>query len=122
MTQEQWFNYLKNIETYYKNGSKQTRIQQNEGKIKEKYRKYKYRAKKKKIEFSLTFPEFKDIICNSCKYCGSIEKLTVDRVVNSSGYIKGNCVSCCVYCNSGKRNNLCDDFMKWIEKVALKWM
>ena len=121
MSQKQWFKYLKNLTDYYKNKNIQ-KIQLNESKIKEKYRKYKYRAKNKKIEFNLTFEEFKNIICCSCKYCGSVEKLTIDRVINSIGYIKNNCVSCCLYCNSGKRNILYDDFIKWIEKVALKWM
>ena len=70
----------------------------------------------RKVEFNLTFEEFKQIINNNkvCHYCSKLliynqhsrnwgESLTrahqLDRKDNSKGYIKDNIVTCCWTCN-----------------------
>lgn len=69
----------------------------------------------KKVEFNLTFEEFKEIINNNiCHYCDDVliynehsrdwgKSLTrahqLDRKNNLKGYTKDNVVSCCWNCN-----------------------
>ena len=71
-------------------------------------------CKDSKIEFELSFYEFKRLITSDkCKYTGikltwqsSKEQIptdaTIDRVDNSKGYVKGNVVACCKGYNSFK--------------------
>lgn len=96
-----------------------------------KYLCYRGRAKAKKIEFSLSKEDFKNVILQNCFYCGS-EKDThhvsrsinglffsngIDRVDSSIGYIAGNCVSCCKICNLMKNNLKKEDFLNHIVKI-----
>lgn len=53
----------------------------------------------------------------NCEYCGTKEKLGVDRIDNTKGYIKGNCVTCCKWCNMMKKNLSVEDFIKHITKI-----
>ncbi len=69
-----------------------------------KYYYGKWEAKKRNIEFLLTFEEYSKIIENkNCYYaCGnniSDTCLSLDRVDNNKGYIVGNVVPCCINCN-----------------------
>jgi hypothetical protein len=74
-------------------------------------------AKKRNIPVELTLEEFTTFTTKTaCYYCGS--KLTwnmhvkkgdytghnIDRMDNSKGYLKDNCVECCHNCNMGKRD------------------
>jgi hypothetical protein len=76
-----------------------------------------HKAKKRNIPVELTFEEFTTFTTKTaCYYCGS--KLTwnmhvkkgdytgynIDRMDNSKGYLKDNCVECCHNCNMGKRD------------------
>lgn len=82
-------------------------------------------CKSKRVEFSLTFAEFKRVITTRrCKYTGvlltmqkgDIQKqtdVTIDRVDNLKGYVTGNVVACCNAYNSFKAtfenpNNIID--------------
>jgi len=90
----------------------------------------------KKIEFNLSFYEFKRLItAKYCKYTGTLlthrppgkknmnsSDVTIDRVDNKVGYVTGNVVACCHAYNSFKGvledpNNIID--FKILEK-ALK--
>lgn len=81
----------------------------------------------KKIEFKLTFYEFKRLVtAKFCKYTGVIltnrsnpnnrmksEDVTIDRIDNKIGYVSGNVVACCHAYNSFKSvledpNNIID--------------
>lgn len=76
---------------------------------------YKLGAKTRNIIFDLTFDEVYDIANKKCYYCnksperiiatigGIIQVNGIDRVDNSLGYIKSNCVPCCSECNLKKR-------------------
>jgi hypothetical protein len=74
--------YLKNITRYYK--------QYINGAIDRGY------------VMELQFEEFKEIVKQKCYYCDYIkdgETNGIDRVDNSKGYSKENCVACCEICN-----------------------
>lgn len=44
----------------------------------------------------------------------------IDRVDNNKGYVEGNCVSCCFYCNSYKSDRLVKDFKNHVLKLYNK--
>lgn len=88
----------------------------------EKYLKYQSNAKKRGRVFTLTFEEFEKLIFSEmavCYYCGSKEKLGIDRDVNKKGYTKENSKTCCWSCNSLK-GTLVDgnEFIKLCLSVA----
>lgn len=85
-------------------------------------------AVKKHKAFDLTIEEFRKIIYNDCYYCGrkpnanfrsKTEKLHhgIDRVDNSIGYIKENCVPCCKDCNLAKRTLSKENFLNLIKMI-----
>ena len=82
---------------------------------------YKAGAKKRNHDFKLSKEEFKDFTKMKCYYCntrpGQIENKLhksgnqsvytyngIDRVDNSKGYLKNNCVPCCRKCNLKKNS------------------
>jgi 5-methylcytosine-specific restriction endonuclease McrA len=96
------------------------------------YDNYKRAAKKRNYEFSLDEETFFNLIFKDCFYCGSGLSMTVyerrfakrsvdyngiDRVDNTIGYTKDNCVSCCKICNNAKSTLSIDEFDNWIKKL-----
>jgi hypothetical protein len=83
-----------------------------------KFNQYKSTAKRRSIDFNLTFEEFCTFWQKSCVYCGSeIETIGLDRKDNNIGYIMGNVVPCCEICNIMKRNHTHTEFLNHIEKI-----
>jgi hypothetical protein len=96
------------------------------------YRQYIRGAKSRKHEFSLSFDEFMNIVNKNCFYCGDLPSTKchamngkssmlfngIDRINNSIGYIKENCVSCCSICNRAKRDMLLEDWKLWINRIT----
>jgi hypothetical protein len=98
------------------------------------YRVYKNSsAKKRGIEFSLSYDELCQLISNNCHYCGSepsnllkFEKYTtpdfayngIDRVDNNKGYTIDNCVTCCHLCNWMKKDLSQEEFLSHINKIC----
>lgn len=92
---------------------------------------YKDRAIKKDIVFSLTREDFWEIVIQKCFYCGvkpsSIFKGRgynngfayngIDRIDSSKGYIKENVVPCCWQCNCAKQSFSVDEFYKWVKRI-----
>lgn len=84
------------------------------------YGKYKARAKKLGIEFSLSEKEFVYLCSGNCVFCGCrpSNKFTyngfsffysgIDRKSHAGGYVFDNCSICCWTCN--KMKHLDDDF------------
>jgi len=83
------------------------------------YNIYKVQSKRRKLEFSLTPKDFRDLIFQPCYYCGiessnlcgigraRIKKIPyngLDRIDNNKGYISHNCLPCCRTCNSMKKS------------------
>ncbi len=94
---------------------------------------YKKAAERKNIEFSLTRQEFKDFIDANCFYCSSVPSTYrkpsngnyggytyngIDRVNNSLGYTKDNCVTCCEVCNKSKRDMTIVKFKEWVKMLV----
>jgi hypothetical protein len=74
---------------------------------------YKYRASERKIDFSITKDDFKNVTERECYICGKQNTIThsngIDRRDNNVGYLLENCSSCCGQCNYMKRNYEYDD-------------
>lgn len=94
---------------------------------------YKTRAKKRGLEFELTFEQFLKITAQKCHYCGEppAQKHIVnrkwqtafiyngiDRINNSMGYTNLNCVPCCKICNTMKGTLDYDTFKKQVKKIS----
>lgn len=81
--------------------------------------KYRLRAPKRGLEFTLTKEFFIKNVGVNCFYCDDIiEKVGFDRVNNDVGYIESNCVPCCFICNIMKRSQTQDDFLKKVLKIS----
>jgi hypothetical protein len=93
-------------------------------------RTYKYCAKNRNLNFSLSDNEFENLINKNCYYCdtpptqnskgrnynGTYFYNGIDRVDNCKGYCLENCVTCCKYCNYSKTDRNIEDFKEWIKK------
>ena len=78
---------------------------------------YRGGAVKRNIEFSLTKEFVKQLVHTSCHYCGSIERIGIDRVDNNIGYVESNVVPCCKFCNLAKHKHSKEDFLSHINKI-----
>lgn len=92
---------------------------------------YKQGAKRRRLDFYLNFAEFQQFILQDCYYCGiqpsqkyrptryksDLAYTGIDRVDNSIGYQKDNCVPCCKACNSAKSNMSQSEFLNLIAKI-----
>lgn len=96
---------------------------------------YRSRAKKKGLEFTLTFEQFMNMTTSNCHYCGlepnkcrqdraksrmGISRVLfngIDRIDSLGGYTLDNCVPCCEDCNKAKRNLSYDDFLSLVERI-----
>lgn len=89
-------------------------------KYSEKYDEYRSRAKSKKIQFSLSFPDFISKVTDKCYICGIDGKqneLGVDRIDNKIGYIFTNTSGCCWKCNRMKSNMKYEDFISYLKLI-----
>ena len=69
------------------------------------YKDYILSAKARNYTMNLAFDEFKSLVLSQCHYCHYYkddEVNGIDRVDNSKGYEKDNCVTCCESCNMMK--------------------
>ena len=95
------------------------------------YKQYIRNVRHRKLEMTLTLDEFKGICKQDCVYCGlppevrpsqrgraSIHSSGIDRVDNSLGYIDGNVVACCTWCNRAKGAHSVEDFLENCKRVA----
>jgi len=88
--------------------------------IKRRYATAKTDAKRRGIEFHLSFELWSSEVIKPCFYCGdklgkrSETTVGCDRIDNSLGYIAGNIVSCCAFCNMTKGNR-----MSYIEMIEV---
>jgi len=90
------------------------------------YARYKNDARRRGLNFDLSYSEAMSIHKMDCAYCG-IKPSTVsrqrgttfiyngiDRVDNNIGYTHSNSVPCCKRCNEIKRNRTYEDFRDWV--------
>lgn len=99
---------------------------------KEQFRSYIKGAKRRSLEFKLTFKQFKKLILSKCYYCGEGESnktrhsydkekvhiIGVDRLNNDVGYTKENSVPCCGICNYMKRKFSEEVFINQAIKIS----
>ena len=79
-----------------------------------KYKNYKNNANITKKHFDISFEYFTELLLSPCIYCGTERSNGIDRVVNSIGYIPGNCISCCSICNFMKGSRI--TYQEFIDK------
>lgn len=89
--------------------------------INSRFQVYKRNAIKAGYEFQLT-KELLDKFTNKpCFYCGVFTPVNgVDRVDSRKGYVEGNMVSCCKYCNRAKSDLSQKDFFVMCARVCQK--
>ena len=93
---------------------------------------YQMNASKRGIHFGLTKAQFLSIIGRACAYCGRPPSNTwtrkgqygglhyngIDRYRNNAGYIPGNVVACCSWCNTAKSEETAVDFIENCKRVV----
>lgn len=121
-------------------GSIRNRLQPGVGGLRDLYRNYQYNAKKRKLVFSLSIEEFKEITSSNCYYCQTSPNTKsfndgktmttegkrnsiyiyngIDRLDNLIGYIPENCVPCCAICNIAKGKMSLQEFESWVFRVS----
>lgn len=68
-----------------------------------KYKLYKREAKRRKLDFEITFDEFEKYWQANCYYCDDrITTIGLDRIDSDIGYLITNIVPCCGICNKMK--------------------
>ena len=88
-----------------------------------RYSVYKSSAARKGNTFDLSFNEFVRYWQIPCSYCGAkIETIGLDRVDNNKGYVKGNILTCCTFCNKAKRNATPHEWYQWAERLSKKFI
>ena len=92
---------------------------------------YKNGAKGRRLSWELTDEQVTALFGQNCYYCGAPPSNTrsihgcigdftyngIDRIDNSQGYTKENCVTCCWYCNQAKSNMSLEEFKAWVTRV-----
>lgn len=82
-----------------------------------RYASHKSSCKMRGLVNEITLQEFTNLIGQKCIYCGG-DGHGIDRVDNSIGYIKSNCVPSCAMCNYMKKHHSEKDFIEHCVKVA----
>lgn len=89
------------------------------------YSRYQYSAKTRGYEFNLSTDSFKRLIYSKCYFCGIGPKQThksiayngIDRLDNTKGYERTNCLACCKVCNRAKGTMGSDEFMEYTVRI-----
>ncbi len=81
------------------------------------YKRYLYSANKRGISFNLSLDEFNIIIKHACVYCGSRDKIGIDRKDSSLGYDTDNCQPACGACNLMKYTHSEETFLRKIQAI-----
>lgn len=91
---------------------------------------YRDGAKYRSLVFELDREFVTEITKKPCRYCGKTNSLTmktevydwdyngIDRLDNSIGYTKDNCVPCCKFCNRAKYQYSEEEFIEMCENVT----
>jgi hypothetical protein len=93
---------------------------------------YKYHANRRGLKFSLSEKTFRELTKSLCYYCGSPplqESNTshavtpylyngIDRIDSDLGYVKGNVVASCKFCNYAKLDRSTKEFTNWLKRLV----
>jgi hypothetical protein len=81
-------------------------------------------ARRRGIECTLRFEEYKTLRTLPCFYCGGVlPKIGhgLDRVDSNLGYSLGNVRPCCTQCNRAKSDLTESEFRQWVERLWSHW-
>ena len=105
------------------------KIQRRNPNLNNAYLRTKNNAKSRGLDFLISKEYFGFISEKNCYYCGSkpmqdskdfVERCPayngLDRLNPKVGYVEGNVVSCCKYCNYAKHDMSVEDFIFWIKR------
>lgn len=91
------------------------------------FSKYQKSARIRNLEFDLTKTEALKLFKEKCYYCNDLPENIettyqvvyqgIDRIDNDKGYIKGNIVPCCSFCNYAKHYHSQEKFLNKVEKI-----
>ena len=95
------------------------------------FSRYARHARKREIEWVLSWEEFKALVIQPCLYCGAppgqvarfpshngtFTYTGLDRADNAGGYTPGNTVPCCGICNFMKRTLGVDEFLAHVARI-----
>jgi hypothetical protein len=93
------------------------KLSDEEREIHEKYSMYKQNAKRRGIAFGISLEVFSSLVSKACIYCGTNERIGVDRIDSSLGYSVENCEPCCADCNYAKRDMDKETFFRLIARI-----
>lgn len=111
-----------------------SRLPDGEAATRQHFRSYKFNAKSRNYEFSVTLDEFRDLIMSPCYICGipassniktynrggrvadSVRVNGVDRLDNTAGYLVNNLRACCGTCNVAKNDLTLTEFKLWFDR------
>ena len=91
---------------------------------------YKWSARRREIDWSLSNEDFFAVMALPCHYCGSQPSLRtvglkdgfkcngIDRKDNQSGYSVDNILPCCKSCQYGKHDSSYDDFVTYLKRAS----
>jgi hypothetical protein len=110
----------------------QYRLEYREAHFNAYYHQYLKAAEKRKYQFNLTKDDFRQITQQKCHCCqadpvpivqrskkhyGQYIGNGIDRVINSIGYTKENCVPCCKMCNKMKQHYDKNHFLEKVRSI-----
>lgn len=122
---DEYYEYCKNMSQKWRHDNPQKMKERYENDKKDPNKKLKYykrRAKNSNYDFSISDEHAIQLFQNKkCVYCG-IERREylhgIDRINNSLGYIEGNVVTCCQFCNEMKGSLDKDQFLSCCEHIV----
>lgn len=98
---------------------------------------YRSGARRRGLEFDLTFEQALELFTSNCFYCGmppmQVRKDTtldnrhflyngIDRKNSDRGYVLGNVVPACAQCNIAKGTTNMADFRTWVQSIYKHWI
>jgi hypothetical protein len=88
--------------------------------FKVQYSRLIHSSKHRKIEVKVSLEEFIEIVSKPCIYCGEKdERRGIDRIDNTTAYLKENSASCCKICNYMKKTMTVQEFLDHIKKISI---
>ena len=97
-----------------------------------RYQSYAQAAKKRNLEWELSYEQFLDVTQQNCYYCGIQPEMRpshhkrwgfkfpmsgIDRVDSAKGYVEENTVPCCSHCNQAKWDHSTEEFLDWVKRI-----
>ena len=79
---------------------------------------FKRQARTRGIEVTLDKNSYLKLISRPCLYCGSKERVGVDRVRSDGGYTTDNVVACCATCNFMKGRMTMRGFVQQAQQIS----